>query len=133
MSGFTLLLQDNTHAEKIVGVTSFVGEDMTGSFGILPNHTRMMTVLVMGLARFRLADQDWQYMATPGALVYFHDDQLVVSTRHFLIDDDYTRISSALEQQLLEEESQLQLQKKSLRRMEEIVLKRLWEIGRHMP
>jgi len=133
MSGFTLLLQDNTHAEKIVGVTSFVGEDMTGSFGILPNHTRIMTVLVMGLARFRLADQDWQYMATPGALVYFHDDQLVVSTRHFLIDDDYTRISSALEQQLLEEESQLQLQKKSLRRMEETVLKRLWEIGRHMP
>ena len=133
MTGFTLLLQDNTHAEKIAGVTMFVGEDNTGSFGILANHTRMMTVLVMGLSRFRVADQDWQYIATPGALVYFYNNQLVLSTRHFLIDDDYTRISSALEQQLLEEESQLQLQKKSLRRMEETVLKRLWEIGRHMP
>lgn len=130
MKSFTLSLQDATHAEKHEGITSFVGEDASGSFGILPNHDRMMTSLVMGLARFRVADQDWQYIATPGALLYFNNDTLTLSCRHFFIDTDYMRISTALEEQLFEEEIQLQTQKQSLRHMEEEVLKRLWEIGR---
>lgn len=130
MNSFTLSLQDATHAEEYEGVTSFVGEDTTGSFGILPNHARMMTSLVMGLTRFRIGEQHWQYIATPGALLYFRANRLVLSTRHFLIDDDYMRISTALEKQLLEEESQLHSQKQSLRKMEEEVLKRLWEVGR---
>ena len=53
MNTFTMLLQDETRAEKIEGVSSFVGEDISGSFGILAGHTRMMTILVMGLARYR--------------------------------------------------------------------------------
>jgi len=130
MKSFALLLQDATHAEEYEGITSFVGEDASGSFGILPGHARMMTSLVMGLARFRISEQDWQYIATPGAMLYFHDRQLTLSTRHFLIDTDYMRISTALEEQLLEEESQLHSQKQSLRRMEEEVLKRLWVVGR---
>jgi len=130
MKSFTLTLQDATHAEKYEGITSFVGEDASGSFGILPNHDRMMTSLVMGLARFRIGDQDWQYIATPGALLYFNNNTLTLSCRHFFIDTDYMRISTALEEQLLEEEIQLQTQKQSLRHMEEEVLKRLWEVGR---
>ena len=130
MKSFTLTLQDATHAEKHEGITSFVGEDTSGSFGILPNHGRMMTSLVMGLARFRIGDQNWQYIATPGAMLYFNNNTLTLSCRHFFIDTDYMRISTTLEEQLLEEEIQLQTQKKSLRHMEEEVLKRLWEVGR---
>lgn len=130
MSSLTLILQDATHTEQHEGVSSFVGEDASGSFGILPGHARILTSLVMGLSRFRIDEQDWQYVATPGALLYFHDNTLTLTSRHFLIDADYMRISSALEQQLLQEETQLQSQKKSLRRMEEEVLKRLWEMGR---
>lgn len=130
MNTFTLSLQDATHTEIFEGVSSFVGEDASGSFGIMANHARMMTSLVMGLSRFRLAAKDWSYIATPGALVYFHDRKLVLTTRHFLIDSDYMRISTALEKQLLREELYLQEQKRSLRHMEEEVLKRLWEVGR---
>ena len=130
MKSFTLLLQDASHTEQFDGVNSFVGEDSSGSFGILSGHARMMTSLVMGLARFRIDEQNWQYIATPGALLYFKDNKLELSTRHFLIDDDYMRISMALEKQLLKEESQIHVQKQSLRRIEEDVLKRLWEMGR---
>ena len=130
MKSFTLSLQDATHAEKYEGITSFVGEDASASFGILPDHDRMMTSLVMGLARFRIDDQDWQYIATPGALLYFNNNTLTLLCRHFFIDTDYMRISAALEEQLLEEEIQLQTQKQSLRHMEEEVLKRLWVVGR---
>jgi F-type H+-transporting ATPase subunit epsilon len=127
---FTLRLQDATHAELISGVTSFIGEDGSGSFGILADHARMMASLVIGLARFRVGAGGWTYLAVPGAVVYFHGNVLTVSTRRYLLDDDYLRISQALQQQLLAEEEQLRGMRESLRRMEEQVLKRLWEMGR---
>ena len=133
MTGFSLQIQDTAHAQHFDGVTSFVGEDDTGSFGILANHARTMTYLVMGLSRFRVDENNWQYIATPGALLYFYNNKLTLSTRHFFIDEDYMRISTALQTQLLEEEAQLKMQKHSLRRMEEEVLKRMWELDRYMP
>ena len=104
MNQFVLNLFDATHEQRITGVTSFVGEDVSGSFGIQPNHARFMTTLVFGLARFRLATEDWQYLAMPGAVVYFNNNELSISTRHFLIDTDLERISTLLAQQLITEE-----------------------------
>ncbi|MGD8207308.1 MAG: F0F1 ATP synthase subunit epsilon [Thiohalocapsa sp.] len=130
MNGFTLALHDATRAERIQGVTSFVGEDASGSFGILPGHGRMMTSLVVGLARFRVGAREWRYLALPGALLYFRADVLTLSTRRYLVDEDYTRISRALQEQLLAEEQALRAMKESLHRMEEEVLKRLWDLGR---
>jgi F-type H+-transporting ATPase subunit epsilon len=127
---FTLLLHDATHAERIPDVTSFVGEDGSGSFGILAGHARMMTSLVTGLARYRVGGQPWRYLALPGALLYFRGDVLSISTRRYLVDDDYVRISEALRDQLLAEEQALQSTKRSLQRMEEEVLKRVWSLGR---
>lgn len=130
MNTFTLLLHDATRSETIPGVSSFVGEDVSGSFGILAGHFRLMTSLVIGLARFRCGDQPWQYLALPGAVLYFYDNKLVLSTRHYLLDNDYMRISQALQQQLLAEEETLHNLKASLHQMEKEVLKRLWEMGR---
>jgi F-type H+-transporting ATPase subunit epsilon len=129
MQGFTLNLLDATHSERVENVHSFVGEDRSGSFGILAGHARMITVLVIGLARFRVADE-WSYLAMPGAVLYFHDNVLSLATRHYLLDNDYQRVSAALRQQLLVEEEQLHVIKESLHRMEDEVLKRLWEMGR---
>jgi F-type H+-transporting ATPase subunit epsilon len=130
MNTFTLLLQDTRRSQRIEAVSSFVAEDDSGSFGICANHARMMTALVTGLARFRAAAGDWQYLAMPGAVLYFRDNVLTLSTRHYLHDHDYTRISAALQEQLLAEEEQLRSTRGSLRRMEESLLRRLWEIDR---
>jgi F-type H+-transporting ATPase subunit epsilon len=130
MNSFTLRLHDASHSREVPGVTSFVGEDDSGSFGILAGHGRMMTSLVMGLARFRVGGQGWQYLAVSGGLLYFRDNVLTISTRRFLLDEDYMRISQALREQLLAEEQALESVKHSLQRMEEEVLKRLWSLGR---
>jgi F-type H+-transporting ATPase subunit epsilon len=130
MKTFTLRLQDATRSRTFEGVTSFVGEDSSGSFGVLAGHARMLTVLVVGLARFRVNEDPWKYLAMPGAVLNFHDDVLTLSTRRFLIDDDYTRISEALKEQLLSEEEKLHSIRTSLRHMEEEILHRLWEMGR---
>jgi F-type H+-transporting ATPase subunit epsilon len=129
MKTFTLQLQDAAQSERITGLRAFVGEDASGSFAILANHARMMTVLVTGLARYRQDESHWQYLAMPGAVLYFDADVLALYTRHYLRDTDYTRISAALQEQLLAEEQRLQTTRDSLRRMEESLLRRLWELG----
>lgn len=130
MKTFTLSLHDATHSEEIREVTSFVGEDASGSFGILAGHVRFITSLNLGLARFRIARRPWQYLALPGAVLYFHNNILTLTTQRYLLDDDYKRISRALENELLAEEEKLRAVKQSLHHMEEAVLKRLWEVRR---
>lgn len=130
MRSFTLTLHDATRSETIQEVTSFVGEDLSGSFGILAGRARFMTSLVTGLARFRIGATTWKYLAVPGAVLYFNKDQLTVSSRHYLLDEDYMRISHSLKEELLVEEEHLHAIKNSLRQMEEAIFKRLWDINR---
>jgi F-type H+-transporting ATPase subunit epsilon len=130
MSGFILHLQSATRTEAIAGVTSFVGEDASGSFGILPGRARFMTVLEYGLARFRTADGPWQYLACPGAVLSFAGNELFLNTRRYLRDEDYDRISAALEGQLAAEEAQLKSIKDNLQRLEQELFRRLRKLDR---
>lgn len=130
MKTLVLHLESANQYERIENVVSFVGEDESGSFGILPGHARMMTVLTFGLARFRVVDEGWQFLAAPGAVVYHIDDQLHLSTRRYLRGAAYESISAALRAQLLAEEQALHAVKQSIRRLEEEMLKRLWKIRR---
>lgn len=129
----TLDLLTASQAERIEGVTSFVGEDSTGSFGILPGHTRFMTALVFGLARYRVNAGAWQYLALPGALLYFVKNHLAIISRRHLRDKNYERINAMMEEQLRTEEDELRATKESLHRMEEEFFRRLWEMRRKRP
>ncbi|MFZ2407048.1 MAG: F0F1 ATP synthase subunit epsilon, partial [Methylobacter sp.] len=93
-------------------------------------HARFMTTLVFGLARYRLAAEGWQYLALPGAVAYFNNNELTISTRHFLIDTDLERISTLLEQQLIAEEEALHTTRESLQRMEQAMLRRMLALKR---
>ena len=130
MTAFTLHLQDAKHYERIEGVTSFVGEDASGRFGLLAGHERMMTSLTFGLMRYRVGAGDWEYVAVPGGILYFIDNELYLSARSYYRDSDYRRITAVLGDQLQAEEETLQTIKQSLHRMEEEMLKRLSRMGR---
>jgi F-type H+-transporting ATPase subunit epsilon len=129
---FTLQLQDHQQQQRFEDVVSFVGEDASGSFGVMARHTRMLTSLVFGLARFRRAQGPWTYIALPGGLAYFRDNTLSVVTRRFFLDEDYDRISHTLTEELLAEETKLSAIKQSLRHMEEDLLKQMWLLRREM-
>jgi F-type H+-transporting ATPase subunit epsilon len=130
MNTFVMHLQGATQYERIENVVSFVGQDDSGSFGILSGHARMMTLLSFGLSRFRVVDQDWEFLALPGALVYFVNGQLFVSARRYLRGKDYEGITASLQQELLAEEEALHEVKQSMRRLEEEMFKRLWRVKR---
>jgi len=127
---FLLKILDSGGQQEFADVVSFIGEDRSGSFGILADHTRMIASLTAGLARFRTTDDAWHYVAVPGAALYFDRNELSLATRRCLVGDDYERISAALHEQLLAEEQKLKAMKQSLHRMEEEIFKRLWKLQR---
>lgn len=130
MNGFTICLQDATHSERFDQVASFVGEDSSGSFGILPGHGRLLTILDFGLARFRTSAGAWMFIALPGAVLSFADNELIISTRRYIWDTDYRRIGKALDTELRREERDLAAIKESLHRLEQEMLKSLWNLER---
>ena len=130
MTTFDMHLHGATQHEHVEHVSSFVGEDASGPFGIQARHGRMMTVLAYGLARYRLGEADWRYLAFPGGVLYFHGNTLHVSARRYLHETDYARISGELLRQLLDEEKQLRGVKENLYRLEQEMFRRLWQMGR---
>ncbi|HBC2505942.1 TPA: F0F1 ATP synthase subunit epsilon [Legionella pneumophila] len=130
MELFTIHLKSATQYEKIDKVISFVGEDASGQFGILAHHSRMMTCLKFGLAWFRDENQETDYLALPGAVVYFIDNQLHIATRHYVRHQEYQAIQRVLEEELHWEENNLLRTKESVHRLDEEMLKRLWELNR---
>ncbi len=95
-----------------------------------PAHSRMMSLLTFGLARFRVAGQEWEYVAVPGALAYFVDGQLHLSTRRYLRGKALDKMTAALRQELQAEEDALRETRQSIKRLEEEMLKRLWNLSR---
>ena len=96
MTTMTLHVRHSSDHVRFDGLTSFVGEDATGSFGILPNHARMMTALVAGLSRFRIGENEWHYLALPGGILYTSGTELTICTRRYLHDTDFRRMGTLL-------------------------------------
>lgn len=105
VKGFTLELCDTRTMEGVEGVESFVGEDASGSFGILADREHFVTVLVWGICRYRTNDGCWHYAALPGGVLSFLEGTLTICTRHFLQSDDATELEKRLDAEIAAEES----------------------------
>jgi F-type H+-transporting ATPase subunit epsilon len=129
VSGFTLHLQSATQYDRIEGVESFVARDASGAFGLLARAERMMTALGYGLARFRTASGAWRYVALPGGIAYFVDGELHLSTRRYVLGDDFRTVVGAVDSTLQAEDSALKSLKESVTRLEREMVRRLWRLG----
>ena len=126
----TLHLRHATGSECYDNVTSFVGEDASGSFGILPGHARTMTALASGLARFRIGEAEWHYLALPGGILSGGGDHLTVCTRRYLHDTDLRRMGTLLAELQRADQEAVGGIRESLHRLEEEMLRRLRDIER---
>lgn len=130
MKTFRLHLMSTTRSEWISDVVRFTGRDASGSFGILANASRRMTVLVFGLAHVQDAAGKIEYLALPGGVLYFVNNELRIATTKFVRSSELGEISAALESQLRQEEEGLRDIKHSLHRLDEEIMKRLYELKR---
>lgn len=125
MTTFLVEIQSPGEMECIDGVVEFVGRDSSGSFGILANAERRMTVLAFGLASFHLTSGQQEYLALPGGLLYFKENQLRIATQNFVRSPDLAEVMAALREEIRASEVVLQETRKSIRRLDEEILKRL--------
>ncbi|HEU5451941.1 MAG TPA: hypothetical protein VFU76_08150 [Terriglobales bacterium] len=130
MTGFVMHLQGASQYRRFEQVESFVGEDPGGAFGLLAAHERFMTPLAFGLAKFRCAGRDWEYLATVGGIAYFVENELYVNSRRFFIDADYETISTKLNTELAADATRSKELRVSLQHIEEAMLRSLWELSR---
>ncbi len=80
----------------------------------MAGHTRFVTTLVFGLARLHYPDGRVEYLAFPGAVAYFAENQLTLTSRRYLRGKDYLKISAQLRDELVQEERALAEMKNSL-------------------
>lgn len=130
MTTFTIFLQSSTQFEKIQDVMSFVGEDSSGQFGLLVNHARIMTCLCFGICYFRYENDKIDYLALPGGILYFINNQLLISTTYYLRSQDYQLLELAIDNELRVAEENISSIKESLQHLDEAFLKHLWELKR---
>lgn len=130
MNVMTLSLHSAIKHETLPDIVSFVGTDDSGCFGILPGRTALLTILNYGLSRFSASDGSWYYLACPGAVLHFSDNQLTIDTRHYLVHKDHERIAGLLAGQLAQEEASLRLVRTNLQQLEQALFHRLRQLDR---
>jgi F-type H+-transporting ATPase subunit epsilon len=129
MKTFRLHLMSMTRSEWITDVLQFTGRDAAGSFGILANASRRITVLIFGLAHFQ-TPAGLEYLALPGGLLYFVNNELRITTTGYVRSKGLEEISVALESKLRKHETELREIKQSLHRLDEQIMKRMYELTR---
>lgn len=130
MKTFRLHLMSPAKSEWISDLIRFTGHDDAGSFGIMANAARRITVLAFGLAHFETSDGRLEYLAMPGGVLYFVNNKLLIATTHYIRATGLDEVSEALDQQLRKEEESLRDVRKSLQHLDEQMLKRLYELQR---
>lgn len=130
MNTFIIELQSPVSGcEKFADVISFKGRDSSGSFGILANAEKRITVLSFGLASFQKKTGSKEYLAIPGGVLYFENNFLHIATQNYFHSASYSEITNALETKILTAESEIQKTKQSLRRLDQEILKRLTQLN----
>jgi len=128
MNSFIIHLQSPNRNEVIDKVISFVGVDNSGSFGILPNHMRIMTCLEYGLLWFKYQNNEIEYLAVPGAILYFVDNQLFINTQYYLKNKDYNIITKDFEHEIVTEKSLIKEIKGNLEKLNIEILRQMWKL-----
>ena len=130
MKTMALQLHHSTGTDRFEGVTSFVGEDSSGSFGLLPGHGRMMTALAAGMVRFRVAEEEWHYLVLPGGILTGGGNEVTLCTRRYLHGTDFRQMGALLAELQQADAEALGGIKQSLHHLEQEMLRRLREIER---
>ncbi|MCT8973713.1 F0F1 ATP synthase subunit epsilon [Microbaculum marinisediminis] len=85
-------------------IRSVRAEDLSGSFGILPNHTDMLTVLPASVVRWRTPDDAEHFCAVRGGVLSVSDGQKVaIACRQGVLGDDLGKLAAMVRARRAEE------------------------------
>lgn len=129
MKTFRLTLIDTTGITRFDKVTQFIAADSEGSFGLLADHIHTVALLRYGLARFIDSAGVWRFLAMPGGVLRFADNQLTITTVRYFLGDSADAIYESLEAAVQQTDSEVYKAKAALSKIEHSLIKRLVELS----
>lgn len=129
MNTFPLTVCDGASCQRFDAVAALVAADATGAFGLQARHQALVAVLRPGLARFRLADGQWRYLALAGGVLRFADNAAELVSARCYLGDDAAALTARLAAELAREDSDLHAARATLAAIEQALKRRLAELG----
>ena len=127
-----LLITVPTHVLLDEPVVKVVAESPEGSFGLLPRHLDLATLLVPGLLTFTRPDGDEAIVAVDHGTLVKVGDRVRVACRRALLAGDLQEAEQAVRERFLFESEREKLARAALARLEIDVVRRLGQLrGRH--
>jgi len=80
------------------GVVSMRAEDDSGSFGLLPGHTDLLTVLRPSVVHWRNGDGIWHYVAQRGGVLTVHGNRVRIACREAVRGDDLEKLGALVQE-----------------------------------
>lgn len=130
---FAVTLLDSHGVDHFDAVTRFVAADNNGSFGLLPGHTHLVALLRYGLARFIDSSGANHYVALPGGVLRFKDNQLTVTCMRYFLGDQRDDICECLTTALAKTDSEIHTVRARMTEIEHSLVRRLAELGSSRP
>jgi F-type H+-transporting ATPase subunit epsilon len=111
-------------------VVSLRAEDASGSFGILPGHADLLTVLDIGVASWRHADGRERHGAVRGGVLRVLGGRTIeIATREAIVSDDLEQLES---QVLAQFRAREEMERSAHTREQQLELQALREIMRYL-
>lgn len=127
-----LLITVPTHVVLDEPVVKVVGESPAGSFGLLPRHLDLATLLVPGLLTFTRPDGEEAIVAVDHGTLVKVGDRIRVACRRALLAGDPQEAEQAVRERFLQESEREKLARAALARLEIDLVRRLGQLrGRH--
>lgn len=127
-----LLITVPTHVLLDEPVVKVVAESPAGSFGLLPRHLDLATLLVPGLLTFTRPDGEEAIVAVDHGTLIKVGDRVRVACRRALLAGDPQEAEQAVRERFLHESEREKLARAALARLEIDVVRRLGQLrGRH--
>ncbi|MGI4993005.1 hypothetical protein ACRXCV_10260 [Halobacteriovorax sp. GFR7] len=125
MKTFSIMILTPRERLKIDNVVCFTGHDESGSFNILANASRRMTILSFGLASFRDVKDQNEFLAIYEGVLYFKENELKIIAPFFYRSKVYDEIHQKVDEYFKLRESAIKEKKRNLNKLDQEILKQI--------
>ena len=117
--------------KRIDNISFFRARDRSGSFGILPRHTELLTILEPSVA-IAVIDGREEYFAFNGGILSFRKGVLTVTTKEFVQSETLEALREIIELEFRQRQEKESLFHSNMANLEKAFFKKIIELEREL-
>ncbi len=128
---FSVHIITPSHMKEVDNVSFFRAEDRSGSFGILPKHIELLTILEPSIS-IALIDGEEEYFAFNGGILSFKKEILTITTKEFVQSSQISELRGIIEKFFKEQEEKESLFHLNMKNLQKAFFKKMIEMEREI-